>query len=857
MRWKKAVTIGVVAIVILIAAGYVYLKTYDYNKLKPLVSQLVEEATGRKLSLGGTVDVKFGFAPALVVMDMALANVSWGSQPQMVEIERLQVQVRMLSLLFKDVAIKNISLSGVKVLLEKGPDSQGNWDFPAESNSTGIIGAFKPTSLEVNRVSIENLHLTFRENRTGSPTQFTLASLEMNSQGNEDSLTLDLKADYNGQPLILSGKTGRVRHLFGHQRFPLKLSGKLANTAVKINGTIDDVLALKGIDVDTRLSGKNFATLGPVLEIQLPKTEAFDVSGHLQGSGDSLGLDNITGNLSGSSINIAINGSVGNLIAFSGVDLKLKSSGKDLAVIAPLIGEKLPATDQFEIQGRLTGSNKALTMKNIQAAARRGSLNFTANGVVQDLLTLRGMDLQSRLTGKNLEEFGEIIGEKLPVTDAFEIQGRLTGSTDVLPLQKAQGSARRGSMRLSLTGAVKDLLTLGGMDLQSRLTGKELAEIGPLFQAELPKLGPFDVSGKLFGSAQAFSLNKLSAKVDKSDFTGRAKFEFLKRPKIAIRLESSVIDFSALMKSLEQDEQKTAKKDQQKRRFLSNYSLSFDVLKKVDADIVLKAKTIQARDAHLKLGHLTLKLEDSDFKIDKFEATYKQSKISGKLQIKQGSPTRVATNFLVQNFDLGAFLKEIGKSGQVRANLDIAAHLNGRGNSVQSLMAGLNGSIGVVMGEGFLTKYLDMLSAGLTKKVFQIWKPHKAVDQINCAVVQFDIKEGVAASRAFVFDTRAGLLTGEGKINLGTEKIYFLLVPKPEHPEVSLLTNLRVSGTVMNPQVSADKISLLTKGAEALSSLVIGPLGLLAPFVHLGALSAHPCNIESIGQLGLQSPDPQ
>ena len=105
MRWKTAVTIGVVAIVILIAAGYVYLKTYDYNKLKPLVSPLVEEATGRKLSLGGTVDVKFGFAPALVVTDMALANVSWGSQPQMVEIERLQVQVLLLPLLFKNMAI--------------------------------------------------------------------------------------------------------------------------------------------------------------------------------------------------------------------------------------------------------------------------------------------------------------------------------------------------------------------------------------------------------------------------------------------------------------------------------------------------------------------------------------------------------------------------------------------------------------------------------------------------------------------------------------------------------------------------------------------------------------------------------
>jgi hypothetical protein len=251
---------------------------------------------------------------------------------------------------------------------------------------------------------------------------------------------------------------------------------------------------------------------------------------------------------------------------------------------------------------------------------------------------------------------------------------------------------------------------------------------------------------------------------------------------------------------------------------------------------------------------MTLKLEDSDFKIDKFEATYKQTKISGKLQIKQGSPTRVATNFLVQNFDLGAFLKESGKSDQVRGNLDIAAHLNGSGDSVHSLMAGLNGSIGIVMGKGFLTKYLDMLSSGLTKKVFQIWTPHKSVDQINCAVVQFDIKKGVAASQAFVFDTRAGVLTGHGNINLGTEKIDFLLMPKPAHPEVSLLTNLRVSGTVMDPKVRPDKLSLLVKVAEGLGSLALGPLGLLAPFVHLGAHQAHPCNIQSIGQMGLQSP---
>ena len=925
MRWKWFLTASILIIVVLITAAYVYLNTYDYNKLKPLISQWVTDATGRKLSLDGEVEFEFGFLPALIVTNVAFANASWGSQPQMIEIERLQAEVRLLPLLFKDLDIKYIRLFGVKVLLETGPGEQVNWDFPAGSKSAGSIGVLKPTAVEVNQVSIENLELTFRPNRTGPPMQFKLASLEMNRQENEDALAFKLRAEYSRQPLTLSGKTGRIHDVFTHRRFPVQLAGKLADASVTINGAIEDVLTLRGIDLKARLSGKNFATLGPVLEVKLPETEAFDVSGHLKGSGDSLRLDNINGNLSGSSINIAISGSVGSLIAFNGFDLNLKSSGKDLAVLSPVIGKKLPATDQFEVQGLLTGSSKALAMKNVQASAKIGDLGFAASGEVKDLRTLRDMELQSRLTGKNLADFGGVIGEKLPATDKFEIQGRLIGSAEALTLKKAQGSATRGSLRLTVDGEVKDLLAFKGMDLKSRLSGKdltefgeiigvklpatdkleiqgrltgstaalslqkaqgsarrgsieltvnggiknllalrginiklkasgkELAEIGPLIGAKLPGLGSFDVSGRLASSAKTILLKEFSVMVDKSDFKGLAKVEILKRPKVTIRLQSSVIDFTALMKSLVQDDQKTARKSRQKRRLFSDDPLPFDVLKKVDADIVLKAKKIHTRDAHFKFGHMTLKLEDSDFKIDKFEATYKQTKITGKLQIKQGSPTRVATNFLVQNFDLGAFLKESGKSDQVQATIDIAAHGKSRGNSVSNLMANLEGSIGAVMGKGYLTRYLDMLSAGLSKKVVQIWKPHKSVDQIKCAVVQFDIKKGVAASRAFVFDTRAGVLAGEGKINLGTEKIDFLLVPEPKSPELSLLTNLRVSGTVMDPKVSPDKLSLLTKSLEELSELAIGPLGLLAPFVHLGAHKAHPCDVASIGQLGLKA----
>ena len=171
-------------------------------------------------------------------------------------------------------------------------------------------------------------------------------------------------------------------------------------------------------------------------------------------------------------------------------------------------------------------------------------------------------------------------------------------------------------------------------------------------------------------------------------------------------------------------------------------------------------------------------------------------------------------------------------------------------------MVDLDGSIGAVMGAGYLTKYLDLISVDLAKKASKFWGRHKKGGQIKCAVVQFDIKKGIATSRAFVFNTQIGILTGEGKINLGTERVDFLLVPKPKDPGLlELSTKLRVSGTVLDAKVRPDKLALLTKGALALSSLAVGPIGLLAPFVHLGAHKKHPCDIQSIGQLGLKVSD--
>jgi uncharacterized protein involved in outer membrane biogenesis len=498
----------------------------------------------------------------------------------------------------------------------------------------------------------------------------------------------------------------------------------------------------------------------------------------------------------------------------------------------------------------LAGSVKTLSLKQADGKAKWRSVSLALKGEIKNLLDLGGLDLHFQGSGKDLAEIGPITGLKLPPTDEFELQGRLTGSGRALSLKEARGQARCGSLSLETTGAIKDLAALEGMNLKLKAGGKELAEIGPLVGTTLPELGRFDFSGHLSGSAQSFSLGDLTAVVDQSDFKGRAKVEVRKRPKITLVLDSSLLDMTALLKNLGKDEKKVGPAPGGlEGRLFSKDPLPLDVLKQVDADISLNAKNVRARDANFEFGRLILTLENGDLNVDTLKASYKQTQISGNFHLFPESPPRVVAKFLVQDFDLGGLLRELRLSEEVRSHLDIAVDVKSRGGSLHDLMAGLDGSVGAVMGQGYLTRYLDLLSVGLTQKVFHFWGRHSKGGEIRCAVVQFDVNSGIATSKAFVFDTEAGVLTGEGHINLATEQVNFLLVPEPRHPSfTNFWTKLRVSGPIMDPKVRPDMLSLLTKGAKALSALAIGPLGLLAPFVNLGAYKAHPCNVYSIGK---------
>jgi hypothetical protein len=114
-------------------------------------------------------------------------------------------------------------------------------------------------------------------------------------------------------------------------------------------------------------------------------------------------------------------------------------------------------------------------------------------------------------------------------------------------------------------------------------------------------------------------------------------------------------------------------------------------------------------------------------------------------------------------------------------------------------------------------------------------------------VIEFTHKDGIGRSVAFMLNTQVGLLIGDGEINLATEQLDFVLIPKPRDPSLfSLATKLHVTGSILDPRVRPASGSLAMQGGKALSALVLGPAGLLTPFMKTGARNRHPCDVQEL-----------
>ena len=343
----------------LIAAGYVFLVTLDFNALKGAISDAVRNATGRELSIAGDVALSRSLPPVLSISDVTFANASWGALSPMVSVGELRVQVALLPLLQRQLVFKRLDLNGATIFLETDAKrGRGNWEL--EKAGDPETGDRWIRDVQLRHVNINDLNFNFRNGQSGWKTQFELARLAVDRPPAAIQASLELSGVWQGQPVTLAGSVGRLVDAQAGKSFPVDLSGEVLGGNIGFSGDIADLFNLTGFDLKLEASGINLAELGIVAEVKLPKTDSYNLAARLQGGRQALEVTGLKGTTRSGDVSFDISGTIGDLTALSGVDLQLQISGPDLSLLGPGIDVTLAKTGPFSAIGRLTGSGEEL-----------------------------------------------------------------------------------------------------------------------------------------------------------------------------------------------------------------------------------------------------------------------------------------------------------------------------------------------------------------------------------------------------------------------------------------------------------------------------------------------------------------
>lgn len=309
MRIKHVLLAFVALIVAALVGGYIYLSTLDFETLKAQLQDEVEKATGRQLSIDGPLDLAIGLQPAVAVDQVALSNADWGSRPEMITLERFELELDLLPLLTGDVQVNRIVLVRPDILLETDPAGEGNWVMTAadaaaapEDTAPGDAAPAEPAEPAASgdgplipnivAVEIEEGQFVYRDGVTGETTTLGLDSLVLTQAGAAQEL--DLVATFQGAEIALAGTIGTPAAVMADADLPIDLSGSIAGNDVAVNGSVATPLSAPTPNLTVSLSGESLASFAPLAAgAEIPPIGPYSLEGRVVTEGQRYGLEDL------------------------------------------------------------------------------------------------------------------------------------------------------------------------------------------------------------------------------------------------------------------------------------------------------------------------------------------------------------------------------------------------------------------------------------------------------------------------------------------------------------------------------------------------------------------------------------
>lgn len=423
----------------------------------------------------------------------------------------------------------------------------------------------------------------------------------------------------------------------------------------------------------------------------------------------------------------------------------------------------------------------------------------------------------------------------------FDLQGVIDSPLALAEDAKAYRidlEARAGGTRARASGGLDPPLRLDLFDLDFELSGPDMADLYPLMGLAMPRTGPYSLQGRLARDGDAWAYRDLRGRVGDSDLAGTVTVDTRgPRPRLGADLVSKRLDFDDLAGFIGgtprtgEGQQPVAPSG---GRLFPTREFDLSRLRAMDADVRLRAEKLASPVLPLEAMDARLLLEDGDLRLDPLDFAVAGGDIAAQVHLDaRQSPIRSRIDLRARRLELPRLVPKGApeSAGRVGARLQ----LSGRGNSVAGWMATADGEVAAVMGPGRISN-LTLEWAGLDfAEALKFLLTRDKVVPVRCGYADFEVVDGTARARSFLFDTTDTLLLAEGEIDLGEEQLDLLLRPRPKDASpLSLRSPLRVRGSLLKPRIRPQGGPLLLRSAAAVALYAVAPPAALLALVETG-----------------------
>ncbi|WP_085316261.1 AsmA family protein [Derxia lacustris] len=407
----------------------------------------------------------------------------------------------------------------------------------------------------------------------------------------------------------------------------------------------------------------------------------------------------------------------------------------------------------------------------------------------------------------------------------------------------ARAAASVGRTQAEAEGFIENPLALSGIDLKLKVEAESMADLYDITGIVLPATRRFRTEGRLVGSlapdAATWRYEDFTGQVGASDIAGRLSYASKQpRPRFDGEFRSRQLRLADLgpLIGVTPDAAPAKPRSGTARSGKVLPQNRFDTArwKTMDADVKFTGERV-LNDASIPLADLTFHavLDNGRLSLDPLDFGLAGGRVQASATLDSAqAPLDVALELRASRLQLARLFPELELLRKSVGEVNGAAAVKTRGDSIAAMLAGGNGELKFVTRDGVLSKQLLEL-AGLNVGSYVVGKlfGDKTV-ALHCALIDMALDHGVARMRRGEFSTEPARIDITGQADFRDETLALRVKPDATGLRiVSLRTPIDIAGTFADPDVSLDKLPLLLRAGGALALGLIAAPAAIVPLI--------------------------